>query len=231
MKKVLSLVLMLVLVMAVLAGCNSKTTSTSATPADATAAAEFKLGDLSDSKPLVVNNEKKEVQYLAQVNGKYFTESTRHGVVFKDGSNGEKAVLRGFANQNDFYNALIEIGAKPGDNISLDDMKLAEETVQGSKLNVFVTWEGLGKEIPFSDILKATENRPMDVRFGGNLENATNLKTGCILCLDSCAVGITSNAAFKANEITTTKQVTITGNGDVLPKDGTKVAVIFRLAE
>jgi len=229
MRKLLSLVLMLVLMMAVAAGCNSN--SNSSTPTDPNAAKEFKLGDLSDSKPIVVNKEKKEVQYLAQVNGKYFTESTRHGVVFKDGSNGEKAVLRGLANQNDFYNALIEIGAKPGNNISLDDMKLTEKSVEGSKLNVFVTWEGLGKEIPFSDILKASEKRAMDVRFGGNLENATNLKTGCILCLDSCAVGITSDAAFKANEITNQKQVTITGNGDILPQDGTKLAVIFRLAE
>jgi hypothetical protein len=227
MKKILSLVLMLVLIVAVAAGCSSN----SSTPTDPNTAKEFKLGDLSDSKPIVVNKEKKEVQYLAQVNGKYFTESTRHGVVFKDGSNGEKAVLRGLANQIDFYNALIEIGAKPGNNISLDDMKLTEKSVEGSKFNVFVTWEGLGKEIPFSDILKASEKRPMDVRFGGNLENATNLKTGCILCLDSCAVGITSDAAFKANEITNQKQVTITGNGDILPQDGTKLAVIFRLAE
>lgn len=180
---------------------------------------------------MVVNKEKKEVQILAQVNGKYLTEDTRHGIVFKDGTNGEKSVLRGLINQNDFYNALIEIGAKPGNNISLDDMKTGEESVQGSKLNVFVTWNGLGKEIPFSDILKATEKRTMDIRFGGNLENATNLKTGCILCLDSCAVGITSDAAFKANELTLKKQVKITGNPEVLPADGTKVAVIFRLAE
>ncbi|HBC91983.1 MAG TPA: hypothetical protein DCZ10_03520, partial [Pelotomaculum sp.] len=140
-------------------------------------------------------------------------------------------VLRGLANQIDFYNALIEIGAQPGNNISLDDMKKSEKSVEGSKLNVTVTWDGLGKEIPFSDILKATENRPADIRFGGNLENATNLKTGCILCLDSCAVGITSNAAFKANELEGKKQVTITGNPEVLPKDGTKVAVIFKLAD
>ncbi|MEN6327739.1 MAG: YdjY domain-containing protein [Syntrophomonas sp.] len=226
MKKVLSLVLMLILIMVVAGGCSKSTAPTSTD-----AAKEFKLGDLSDSKPLFVNKEKKEVQYLAQVNGKYFTEPTRHGIVFKDGTNGEKSVLRGMANQNDFYNALVEIGAKPGNNISLDDMKTGEKSVQGSKLNVFVTWDGLGKEIPFSDILKQSEKRPMDIRFGGNLENATNLKTGCILCLDSCAVGITSDAAFKANEITLKKQVNITGNGEVLPKDGTKIAVIFRLAE
>lgn len=225
MRKVFSMVLALIVVMAFAAGCGSKST----TPSTETNKA-FTLGELSDSKTMVVNKDKKEVQILAQVNGKYLTEATRHGVVFKDGTNGEKSVLRGLSNQNDFYNALIEIGAKPGNNISLDDMKLAEESVQGSKLNVFVTWNGLGKEIPFSDILKSTEQRTMDIRFGGNLESATNLKTGCILCLDSCAVGITSNAAFKANELDLRK-FKITGNADVLPADGTKVAVIFRLAQ
>ena len=44
---------------------------------------------------MVVDKEKKEITMLTEVNGKYFTESTRHGVVFKDGSNGEKSVLRG----------------------------------------------------------------------------------------------------------------------------------------
>ncbi len=228
MRKVLSIVLTLVVIMAFAAGCASNTPKT--TPKTETNQ-EFKLGQLSDSKTMVVNQEKKEVQILAQVNGKYLTEATRHGVVFKDGTNGEKSVLRGLSNQIDFYNALVEIGAKPGDNMQLPDMKLAEKSVEGSKLNVFVTWNGLGKEIPFSDILSATEDRPMDIRFGGNLKNATDLKTGCILCLDSCAVGITSNAAFKANELELGKKVKITGNPEVLPEDGTKVAVIFRLAE
>lgn len=228
MKKVLSIILTLAVIMAFAAGCGSKATTPKTEPKETNK--EFKIGELSDTKTMVVNKDKKEVQILAQVNGKYLTEKTRHGVVFKDGTNGEKSILRGLANQIDFYNALIEIGAKPGDNVKLEDMKKAEKSVEGSKLNVFVTWDGLGKEIPFNDILKASEDRPMDIRFGGNLEKATELKTGCILCLDSCAVGITSNAAYKANELEL-KKINITGNPEVLPKDGTKVAVIFRLAK
>lgn len=231
MKKALLMVLALAVVMLFAAGCGAKTTTTpTGTGSTTTAATEFKLGDLTDTKTMVVNKDKKEIQILAQVNGKYLTEATRHGVVAKDGANGEKTVLRGLSNEIDFYNALIEIGAKPGNNISLDDMKTSTESVEGSKLNVFVTWKDLGKEIPFSDILSSSDKRPMDVRFGGNLENATNLKTGCILCLDSCAVGITSNAAYKANELTVSK-ISVTGNSAVLPADGTKVAVIFRLAQ
>lgn len=219
MKKLLSILTMLVLVIAVSVGCSSKPANTTADKNDSNAK--------KDAEVLVVNKDKKEVKILAEVNGKYFTESTRHGVVFKDGSNGEKSVLRGLANQVDFYNGLESIGAKPGNNIKLTDMDKGVK-VEGSKLNVFVTWEGLGKEIPFNDIISSSDPRPMDVRFGGNLENAKSKNTGCILCLDSCAVGITSNASYGTGE---SKTVKFNGKKDVLPKDGTKVTVIFRLAE
>lgn len=219
MKKLLSIFTMLVLVIAVSVGCSSKQQNTAADKSD--------NNGKKNADVLVINKDKKEVKMLAEVNGKYFTESTRHGVVFKDGSNGEKSVLRGLASQFDFYDALVSIGAKPGNNIKMTDMDKGVK-VQGSKLNVFVTWEGLGKEIPFNDIISSSDPRPMDIRFGGNLQNAKDKKTGCILCLDSCAVGITSNASYETGA---SKTVKFYGKKDVLPKDGTKVTVIFRLAE
>lgn len=42
-----------------------------------------------------VDKDKKEIVMLCEVNGT-FTEPTRHGIVYKGGSNGEKAVLRGW---------------------------------------------------------------------------------------------------------------------------------------
>jgi len=206
MKKLLSVLTMLVLVIGVTAGCSSTSTT---------------------SKVLDVNKDKKQISMTATVNGKYFTEATRHGVVAVGGSNYEKSILKGDANQIDFYNGLIEIGAKAGNNLALADMTKGVK-VQGDKLNVFVTWDGLGKEIPFNDIIKSSAPRPMDIRFGGNLQNAKDKKTGCVLCLDSCAVGITSNASYETGASSTIK---FYGNKDVLPKDGTKVTVIFRLAQ
>lgn len=214
MKKLLSVFTMLVLVMGVLAGCSSTKIDTNKT-------------DSTSSEVLVTNKDKKEIKMTATVNGKYFTEATRHGVVAVDGSNYEKSILKGDANEIDFYDALVAIGAKPGNNITIDDMKKGVK-VEGEKLNVFVTWDGLGKEIAFNDIIKSSDSRPMDIRFGGNLENAKDKKTGCVLCLDSCAVGITSNASYETGASSTIK---FYGNKDVLPKDGTKVTVIFRLAQ
>jgi hypothetical protein len=183
--------------------------------------------------PVEVNKEKSEVIVPAEVNGKYFDTPTRHGVVYLEGANGEKAVFRALSSEKKFHEALAEIGAIPGNNVKMDDMKAGPDngvSAQGSKLDVFVTWEGSKGEIPFDDLIKASEERPSDYRFAGNLEAAKSANTGCILCLDSCAVGITSNASYPTG---TTQQnlVEFVGDKDVLPPDGTRVSVIFRLAK
>lgn len=186
--------------------------------------------------PISIDKEKGEIVVPAEVNGKYFTSPTRHGVVFAGGSNGEKSVLRGLSNETAFYQALLDIGAKAGENLTMQDMKAASskegKAVQGDRLDVFLTWEGSNGEIPFSDAIrteKPEDMRRMDIRFGGNLDNAKTFHTGCILCLDSCAVGISSNAAYPTGT-TQNDEVQFFGNDKVLPKDGTRVSVIFRKA-
>lgn len=215
MKKVLSIMAMLVIVMAIAIGCSSKQSTTTDSIKN------------DGSQALTVNKDKKEVRIQAEVNGKYFTEATRHGVVYKGGTNGEKSVLRGLVDEKKLYDALLSLGAKPGNNVKATDTG-KNVKIEGTKLNVTVTWDGLGKEIPFSDIITSSEPRPMDIRFGGNIKTATAKNTGCILCLDSCPVGITSNAAYAFGE---SSKIKFYGNKNVLPKDGTKVTVIFTLAK
>ncbi len=225
--------------MALFAGCQKAVSSNApveapvaeapATEAPATAApapaAEAPAPAYVSADPnIIVDMEKKEVTVVTEVNAKYFTEPTRHGVVFKDGSNGEKAVLRGLGSQFEFYNALEAVGFVPSNKLTMEDMKKAV-SVEGEALDVFVSWEGSNGEIPFADIIKASEERTMDVRFGGNLENAKAKNTGCILCLDSCAVGITSNASYETGA---SESIQFFGKDDVLPADGTKVNVIFK---
>ena len=193
----------------------------------------FEGAALAADEPLVVNREKHEIIMQAEVNGKYFDSPTRHGVVYLTGANGEKSVLRGLTSEKTFHAALLEIGATPGNNVTLDDMKAGPTggaRAAGSKLDVFVTWDGAGREIPFNDIIKASEERPDDYHFGGNLEAANKANTGCVLCLDSCAVGITSNASYPTGT-TQNNGVEFYGDSKVLPPDGRRVSVIFRLAD
>lgn len=183
---------------------------------------------------LTVNAGAKEIIMPAEVNAKYFTESTRHGVVFKDGSNGEKSVLRGLTDEKEFHDALISIGAVASNNVTMDDMKAASSSVgavpTGTKIDIFVKWDGSNGEVPFADIIKASEERPANYRFGGNLENAKSNNTGCVVCLDSCAVGIISDASYPTGT-SQHDEIQFYGDSAVLPADGTLVEVIFRLAE
>lgn len=207
----------------VIAGCGNNQTPPAA---EAPAASENaqSAGETNADPNIKADTAEKEVTYLAEVNAKYFTEPTRHGIVFKDGGNGEKSVLRGLGDEKVFYDAMMSVGFAPSNELTIEDMKKGVN-VEGEPLDVYVTWEGLGKEIPFSDIIKSSEPRPMDLRFGGNLENAKDKNTGCVLCLDSCAVGITSDAAYETGASET---IQFFGNSDVLPADGTQVTVIFR---
>ena len=188
-------------------------------------------GDPTKDSPIVIDEANKTIRIYTEVNGTYFTESTRHGVVFKGGSNGEKSILRGYADEKLFYQALIDLGAKAGNNLTADDMKAAADagkSVEGDILTVTVSF-GDTKNLTFEKIVKASEQRPMVIRFGGNLASAEKNNTGCVLCLDSCATGITSNAAWETGS-TQNDVVKFYGNKDILPADGSPVIVSFKLA-
>lgn len=181
------------------------------------------------AEPVIIDADKKEVIIEAIVNGKYFTNPSRHhGIVFEGGKYGDRAVLIGLSDEREVYQALIDIGAVAGNNLKLEEYTKVSKNVDGQQLDVFVTWDGLGKEIPFAEIIKSDDVRDMDIRFGGNFEAAKENRTGCILCLDSCPIAITSDAAYATAELDS-KKIDKFIIEDVLPKDGEKVSVIFRI--
>lgn len=68
--------------------------------------------------------------------------------------------------------------------------------VEGSSLEVtFLLGKNL-KRYPLSQVILDTSGKDYDIRFGGNRAYAEKGKTGCITCLESCWVGITSNARY-----------------------------------
>ena len=181
------------------------------------------------AEPVIIDADKKEVIIEAIVNGKYFTNPSRHhGIVFEGGKYGDRAVLIGLSDEREVYQALIDIGAVAGNNLKLEEYTKVSKNVDGQQLDVYVTWDGLGKEIPFAEIIKSDDVRDMDIRFGGNFDAAKENRTGCILCLDSCPIAITSDAAYATAELDS-KKIDKFIREDVLPKDGEKVSVIFRI--
>lgn len=182
---------------------------------------------LTPDNPLSVDKDKGVVTILAKVNGKYFYQPTRHCVIWEGGKFGDKPVFQSFVTPEQFYNALMAIGAKPGENMTLQNMETTH--VQGDKLDVTVTWDGAPKAYTLDEVIKDTNKTPIDIRFGGNLATAKDKNTGCLICLDSCPVGITSNAAYTYGAVEKRKEVEFYGNKDVLPADGTLVTIQLKV--
>ena len=224
MKKILSLALAVVISSTVLVGCGAKKSDTSSSIQ--TEQSES-VGKVSLKNPIYIDKKDKSVTILGKVNGKYFTEPTRHFMVYEEGKNGDKAVITGLGNQVKFYDALKEIGAEAGNNMTVDNK--TKTHVKGDKLKVTVTWDGAKKDYDINDVVKDSNNKKIDMRFGGNLKASEKFNTGCIACLDSCPVGIVSNSTYTYGAVEKRDEVKFFGNSKVLPKDGTLVAVKFEL--
>jgi len=181
--------------------------------------------EISQEHPLVIDKEAKTVKVYATVNGKYTVEPTRHGLNFSEGKYGDQALFNSFANPTNFHDAMMEIGGTPGNNLT---PKTGGEQIQGSDLDVTVTWDGAPKEFTMSEVVIDSTGKPIQYRFGGNRERSIEAFTGCLACFDSCPVGITSNSSHMQGEFDG-DQVEFRGNKDVLPADGTPVVVTFKL--
>lgn len=232
MKRILKLVMLggIILGLLAMAGCGQKAPETGANEENKAAQTETKTDSvqgLTKENPIKVDKENGTVTFLAAVNGKYTFETTRHAAVFEGGSNGEKSVFKGFVNTQPFYDALVEIGAKAGNNMTLENKE--KTNVAGDELEVSVTWNGADKEYKLDEVIKDSNGKPIVIKFGGNIKNACDKKTGCLICLDSCPVGITSNSTYTYGAVEKRKEVGFTGNKDVLPADGTLVAITLKL--
>ena len=187
---------------------------------------------------LTVNKEKGEIIIPAEVNGKYLVSPTKHALSYYKGGNGEKSIMRALVSEIDYYNALVELGAEPGNNIKPEDMKAKSsaegKSTEGSKLAVSLTWEGSNGEVPLDDAVvsevREGEVRPIDLRFTGNLDFAQRSRPGCYICLDSCTAGISTNASWPTGALNN-REVSFHGNAKILPPDGTRVNVIVRLVK
>ena len=158
------------LAVAGLSGCDQKEN----------AAAKVEYDGLSNSQPLRVDANNHTVTMLVQINGRFLTDDTRHGIVFKDGSNGHKSLFMGYATPKAFYEALKEAGGTPGENMTMDNKEPTHVT--GSKL-------------------------------------------------DSCPVGIVSNATYTYGAVEKRGEVKFKGNASVLPADNTLATVTFKITE
>jgi hypothetical protein len=183
-------------------------------------------------KPLLIDEKGKRVLIYTEVHEMNVHQSNVHwGVVFKDGKFQDRAILRAYSNQLDFHDALVKIGAKPGNNLTKETVG---KYVEGDTLDVKATWPGLGKELSLNDIFVDEKGKAFHIKFGGNRKASEEQKTGCITCLESCWISISSNANYPQTaplKRFISPNSHFKGNASVLPGDGKPVILIYKVAK
>ncbi len=182
--------------------------------------------------PLVTEPAERKVLLYCEVHGKGLASSNPHwGVVFRGGKLHDKAILKAFAPPGDFFDALVRIGARPGNNMNEESYGVA---VSGDVLEVSATWQGLGRELTLGDIFSDEAGKGFQIRFGGNRVAAGQQKTGCITCLESCWIGVTSNSRYpyvSSFRRALNPNSRFQGKKNHLPGDGSPVILIYRIAD
>jgi hypothetical protein len=181
--------------------------------------------------PLVIDEKKKRVLIYTEVNEMNVHQYNVHwGVVFKDGRFQDRAILQAYANQLDFHDALVKIGARPGNNLNKETVG---SFVEGDTLDVRATQPGLGKELSLNDIFFDEKGKPFQIKFGGNRKASEEQKTGCITCLESCWISISSNAQYPqtgAIKRFISPNSRFKGKAETLPSEGKPVILIYSVA-
>lgn len=192
---------------------------------DADCCDDATLNGVTEENPLKVDKDARSVTIYTKYNGKFETEATRHLVICKDGKLSDKSIFSSYVSPTDFYNALVEVGAEPGNNMTADNASTTKS--EGSKLEVSLCWAGHEGSVGIDDVVKDSNGKAIDMRFSGNIDPSKEFNTGCISCLDSCFVGITSNGEYPLGAIEETKEVSFSVDADKAPEDGTPVAITY----
>ncbi len=180
--------------------------------------------------PVIVDKQGNRLLIYTEVNEMNVHQANVHwGVVFKDGRFQDRAILRSWANHLAFHDALLALGAKPGNNLNKETIG---KHVEGDLLDVTATWPGLGKEVGLNEIFSESGGKGFSIRFGGNRKASAEQNTGCITCLESCWIAVTSNSAYPqtgAIKRFINPNAKFQGKGSILPKDGQPVILIYRI--
>lgn len=227
-KRLIALMMMLAMVLC-LAACGGGDTEPAEAEPEETAAEETEEAEAPSAAPedIVVDEEAGTVTITAQINGTFFDQSTMHGIVFKEGGAGDKAMMAAYCDSQDFYDAMIRAGGTPGNTTGekLEDGEYAD----GQKVDVSFVWDGQDAPVALADAVKTDDGKlDVDMRFCGNQQGNKEAGSGCICCLNSCWAGICTNAAYPYGAIDAGNPHAYLDDS-VMPEDGTDVQVTFTL--
>ena len=130
-----------------------------------------------------------------------------HFIVWNNGKASEAALFKTYVSDSTIHDALLAIGATPGNNLTMKTWekrtapksKEPDKHVKGSPVEVTVIFNG--KHIPADAVIHDANNKPMDLRFGGNREYIPIWGSGCVVCLQSCPGGKIGNRTYTIRDL------------------------------
>lgn len=197
--------------------------------------------------PLVIHPESKQVIlygviYPARFNRAEGDEAHYHLLTWK-GGHSKNALIETPADDLAFHDALVKIGAQPGNTLSMaawtqradPDSPAPRQKAKGSHLAVFLSWQDQPERLPVHRILRPPPVSPqLPVwTFEGNRDRWFNrvpfaLRPGCLVCLYSCPSGKLSNGRLSIADYMS-HPGRFRADTESLPPDDTPVRVIFEL--
>ncbi|MFQ3574024.1 MAG: YdjY domain-containing protein [Thermodesulfovibrionales bacterium] len=193
------------------------------------ASANYKEMPTKD-KPLIIDEKNKKLLIYTEVNEMNVHQSNVHwGIVFKGGRFQDRAILRSYANHLDFHDALVKIGARPGNNLNKDTIG---HYVDGETLEIKAIIPPSNKEYNLNEIFHDEKGKGFHIKFGGNRKASEEQNTGCITCLESCWISISSNANYPqtgAMKRFINPNSRFKGVAEVLPGEGKPVILIYSI--
>ena len=195
-----------------------------------------------ETRPLVVDRSAGEVKIFARMQpaaflGGWLASTPRyHAVVWKDGKAASEALLQAYVSDIKVYNALVSLGAVPGNNLTMaawnerndPNSSAPDQRIQGTPVEMSVWWEGLPRPVPLKDMLVDPAGRGIDLRFGGNKALIPQWHSGCIVCLYSCPGSKVGNRAYTIRDYV--RGVTsFSINWKVVPRGTRRAIVILRV--
>lgn len=197
----------------------------------------------NDSKyDVTVNKADKTVTIRAKLNGRFFTESTRHLMIDSYGFNKGLSILTSYCTPDDLYNGLVKAGGISWSRSEGKKLRNGEkntvsnaENKKFSKLDVTLSWEDENGSIVARDLneclttVKGGAEAPeIDMIFSGNPKAAAKTPSGCMVCMDSCYIGMVANSAYGLCVIDD-KEPALYAREEMLPEDGTVITVAFTI--
>ena len=159
-----------------------------------------------------------------------------HLIVWKDGGAAMASLFRAEVTDVQVLEALERLGARPGNALGMDTWEerkdpqsaAPDRVIAGPPVEILVRVPGRADLLTLGQILEDPGGRGFDMRFGGHRVNIPVWKSGCVVCLYSCPGSKIGNARYTVRDYVKGSTRFRVKPG-MLPEDGTRVGIVFRL--